>query len=266
MTGLARRSFKWLMMYKPLLLAALLGAFALPAIADRLPGARSLSDTAWGYGIVTDPVRAGVEAQRFEVRAGDCAANSGWNDCERDRERSEFRPDLEWFPGDQMWIGFSIFLPDDFPVSEQVKTTIAQIHQRGGPIRVVGVQRSRPPVMALELIGDALRLVVHVPGAPNIHQTLSDVDDLRGRWVDVLLHHSSGEEPIVEVWLDDQPGVQVRGWDMPPPDFFYFKYGVYRSFVSRHGAPMPTQIAYFDEVRMSSSLGDVRPGLEVPVD
>ena len=32
------------------------------ANADRLLGARSLSDTDWGYGIVTAPIRAGTDA------------------------------------------------------------------------------------------------------------------------------------------------------------------------------------------------------------
>lgn len=245
-------------------LAAL--GIAAPARADRLPGARSLSDTAWGYSIVSTPVRAGAQAQRFEVRAGDCAANGGWDDCARDRERSEFRPDRQWLPDEQMWIGFSMYLPDVFPVSDRVKTTIAQIHQRGGPIRVAEGLLSRPPVMQLELIGADLRLTVHQPGAPNIQRRLARIDDLRGRWVDVLLRHDSGPDPVIEVWLDGERRASVQGWDMPPPEFFYFKYGIYRSYVSRQGAPMPTQIAYFDEVRMGASRDSARPETMNPVD
>ena len=236
------------------------------ANADRLLGARSLSDTDWGYGIVTAPIRAGTEAQRFEVRPGDCASNGGWDDCARDRERSEFRPDLEWLPGAPMWIEFSLFLPLDFPVSDRVKTTIAQIHQRGGPIRVAGGLVSRPPVMQMELLGDALRLTVHVPGADNIHVDLAEVGAMRGVWTDFRIHFASGDRSELQVWLNDDLRAQVADWPSPPPDFFYFKYGIYRSFVSRHGAPMPTQIAYFDELRMGPLLVDVAPGLAVPVD
>ena len=246
------------------ILAGVLCASA--AIADRLPGARSLSDTAWGYEIVGSPTRAGPQAQRFEVRAGDCAANGGWDDCARDRERSEFRPDREWLPGEPMAIGFSVYLPADFPVSDRVKTTIAQIHQRGGPIRVAGGLTSRPPVMQMELLGERLRLTVHVPGADNSHTDLARVSALRGRWVDVLIRFESGDSPRLQVWLDDTLRADVTDWASPPPEFFYFKYGIYRSFVSRHGGPMPTQVAVFDELRMDPDLERVRPDPAHPVD
>ena len=35
------------------------------------------------------PVRYGETATRFEVRDGDCGSNGTWNDCTKDRERSE---------------------------------------------------------------------------------------------------------------------------------------------------------------------------------
>ena len=37
--------------------------------------------------IVNDIVRAGNEAQRFEVRPGDCGEDEVWSDCNNNRER-----------------------------------------------------------------------------------------------------------------------------------------------------------------------------------
>lgn len=239
---------------------------ALPAAADRLPGERSLSDTEWGYHIVTSPTRAGAEAQRFEVRPGDCAANGGWDDCARDRERSEFRPDQEWDPGTPQWMSFSVFMPQDFPVSERVKTTIAQIHQRGGPIRAAGGLISRPPVMQMELLGSALRLTVHIPNARNIHVDLAEISALQGVWTDFQVQFDSGPQPVLRVWVNGQLRADVQDWQSPPPDFFYFKYGIYRSFVSRHGGPMPTQVLIFDEVSIGQTAEDVALRTTEPVD
>ncbi len=247
-------------------IALILASLATPIWADRLPGARSLSVTDWGYGIVDAPTRAGRQAQRFEVRPSDCAANGGWDDCDRDRERSEFRPDLEWDSGQPMWLGFSVFLPPDFAVSNRVKTTIAQIHQRGGPIRVAGAQVSRPPVMQMELRGTTLRLTVHVPGADNVHVTLAQVDAMRGAWTDFRVEFLSGDALAMRVWVNDALRADVRDWPTPPPEFFYFKYGIYRSFVSRHAGPMPTQVLYIDEVRMGPSASSVALDADRPVD
>jgi hypothetical protein len=248
-------------------LALLLVLTATPALSDPLPGRRSLSDTPWGYGIVTDPIRAGAQAQRFEVRPGDCAANGGWDDCARDRERSEFRPDHEWDHGTVTWIGFSVGLPSDFFSSDQVKTTLAQIHQRGGPAREDGGQVSHPPLLQLEMLGDIWRLTVHQPNQSNIHIPLATVDALRGRWTDVEIGYDSRDGGrVLEVWLDGEQRARVEDWNTTLPEFYYLKYGIYRSFVSRHGAPMPTQVAWFDEVRIGSSREAVIVDPANPVD
>jgi hypothetical protein len=38
------------------------------------------------------------------------------------------------------------------------------------------------------------------------------------------------------------------------PRSYFFKYGIYNAFVSKHKGPMPTQVAYFDEVQLADSL------------
>ena len=235
------------------------------SMAQRLPGARSLSDTPWGYAIVASPTRAGAESQRFELRAGDCGANNGGDDCTRDRERTEFRPDFEWTPGQEIWFGFSVLLPQGFPVSDQVNTTLAQIHQRGGPERRAGGRVSHPPVMQIEARGDWLSVTVHVPDAPNIHRNLMRLAAMRGGWHDLAIGFDN-REPRLTIWIDGQERAVVTGWAAPLPDIYYLKYGLYRSFVSRHGGPMATQIAWFDEVRVGPTRQSVRVDASNPVD
>jgi hypothetical protein len=41
------------------------------------------------------------------------------------------------------------------------------------------------------------------------------------------------------------------------PEAIYFKYGIYRSFGSKHTGSAPTQIVYYDEIRRGSSIEEV---------
>ena len=248
-------------------LTLLLATFlALPAMAQRLAGERSLSDTPWGYEVVGTPTRLGAESQRFELRAGDCAANGGWDDCARDRERTEFRlPDMP--PQQDLWVGFSVFLPADFPTFARVRTTLFQIHQQGGPQRIDGDRVSNPPVMQMELDGETLRMTLHRVGAPNLHVPLGTTPAMRGRWTDFHVNlDTTGTDPEAAFWVDGVLAGTAQGWTDHRPDALYVKYGLYRSFVSRHGGPLATQVAWFDEVRLGASRAEVMPDPARPVD
>ena len=87
-------------------------ALSLPAHAQR-PGAKKIKPTP-GHAItdVTDPVRAGRKAQRFELRAGDCGGP-----CTDDREWAMLRRNKTWRYGTAQWIGFSVYVPADFAAS-----------------------------------------------------------------------------------------------------------------------------------------------------
>lgn len=253
----------------------LTACFALQtAEAGRLAGRRSLNTKPHGYQIVSDVVRAGRAAQRFEVRAGDCGADSGWSDCKNDRERSEFVPRQSWRYGTNQWIGFSVYLPKDFQTSKRVRTTVGQIHQRGGPTGKAGGLPSFPPMMQMEMQYDLYYLGVHILSGPasNVRDDvrkfpLARVSDMRGRWTDIIIHFdTSGGRERLEVFVDGSQKASLEKWITFRPREYYFKYGIYRSFVSRNGGPMPTQILYVDEVKMGRSRAGVTADTAHPVD
>ena len=261
-----------------LFIAALL-VFHLPAGAmalGRLDGNRSLNDKKHGYAISSDVARAGKKSQRFEVRAGDCGEEIGWSDCANDRERSEIIVKKTWPYGRDVWIGFSVYLPPDFKTSSRVKTTVGQIHQKGGnrPTGKAGGLPSKPPLMQMEMIGDRYLMGVRINTGPkeNVKTTTKDynlisVSQMRGRWTDVAIHldTSDGNE-LLEVFVNGKLKGSIRDWINFRPEEYFLKYGIYRSFVSKHGGPMPTQILYIDEVKMGNSFEKVSPDEKLPVD
>ncbi|MEM7271312.1 MAG: polysaccharide lyase [Pseudomonadota bacterium] len=214
---------------------------------------RSLNETPHGYEVMADPTGAAPSAkvERFEVRAGDCAANGGWDDCAKDRERSELaeRGNLSR-NGDEDWYGFSVYLPEDWPDVWPTKTTIAQWHQ----------ERSHPVWMLLHRQGD-LVLDNQSKGRSSEYVTLVSGAELRGRWIEVeaFVRWSTGDDGVFRLFIDGEEKVSRTGPTMTAEEV-YFKYGVYRSFISRHGHPVPTQIALFASVRKAKKREGLHGG------
>lgn len=244
------------------------------ADAGRLSGRRSLSSTKHGYQITNAITRAGKKSQRFEVRPGDCGRDPGWDDCANDRERSEFTLKKQIRIGQDRWVAFSVYLPKDFYSSPKVSTSLGQIHQRGGPKGTAGGLPSFPPLLQLDAKGNNYRACVHILSGPanNVRDEcayfpLAKISDMRGRWTDVQIHlRAQPNNPLLEVYVNGTRKLAETGFLRFVPKEYYVKYGIYRSFVSRHGGPMPAQIAFFDEVRIDKSQSKVSVAQKRPVD
>ena len=266
--------------FKPILiLSAVLLAFvpatahtqescAQPWTSNGVEGRRSLSTAPWGWTKSSEQVLAGRHSQRFEVRAGDCAGDEkGWHDCKMDRERSEILVEKpRMYSGQRYFVAWNLYIPEDFVSSDRVKTTLGQIHSLGGPRGTAAGLPSKPPLLQFDVYKGKYQMCWHkLSGDPlNIRDrcewhTLAALDDLRGKWTEVVIEVDlDPREGYARVWVNGQQRV-----DIPEPvatyrpQHFYLKYGIYRSFVSRQAAPMPTQIVYFDEVRIGHKFNQV---------
>lgn len=215
---------------------------------------RSLNDASHGYAVIRDPTgQAPVSTvERFEVRAGDCGAIQGWDDCATDRERSELSSHRGVrFTGGEYWYGWWMYLPSDFPDISPVKTALGQFHQIDSH-----------PIWMLQHQPGGLYLDRQTSrGTVELRQLLRD-DELRGRWHRLEMHvlWSRQSDGFLRMWVNGAKKVDYSG-----PTFYatqvYFKYGVYRSFLSRSKvSPVPTQVALFAGVRAGRTREDLRPG------
>lgn len=241
-------------------------------VAQRLPVERSLqkNQTEHGYAKIRGLTRLGKRAQRFEVRPGDCGWDSGWSDCDNDRERSELYVKRDWRHGTDQWIAFSIYLPPDFKTSSRVRTTVGQVKMKGGPSGFAGGFPSEPGVFQMEMLGNRYFLRVHVLSGPfnNVRNDIADyqlasISELRGKWTDFAVRlNTQGSPGTLEVFKNGKQ-VAVHPYNQSyKPKSYYFKYGIYRSFVSRHSGPMPTQVVFIDEVRMGKTYEKVAVELQ----
>jgi len=220
------------------------------------PFKRSLNTELYGYQLVEDPTGRYPDhaVERFEVRSGDCAENRGWSDCRTDRERSEVteRPATN-NEAVTYWYGWNFYVPPDWPNVFPTKTVLGQFHQIDSHPVWMFLQQKGGLYLDDQSAGFSARKILLIPE-----------ERFSGRWhtIEVQVTWATDETGLLKVFVDSRLQFEHHGRTMSK-DAVYFKYGVYRSFVSRYKTAkgvdsVPTQIAYFANVRRSSS----RSGLQ----
>jgi hypothetical protein len=213
--------------------------------------------------------RAGSLYQRFELRAGDCfpSPKGGWNDCKTDRERFELSSKPRQKPEGKQCYGYSLMLDENFQSVHPTNTDLGQVHQTGGPTGNAGGFKSFPPLIQIGAKYDKLIFGWHELTGDENNITdnkrqfeLAKISDMKGVWTDISFCLDF-QNKRMDAWVNGEKKVEIlRSPINFNPDKIYFKYGIYRSFVSRykniHGA-IPTQIAYYDEVRRGNSIEKV---------
>ncbi|WP_211275893.1 polysaccharide lyase [Thalassospira mesophila] len=226
------------------------------------PFVRSLNDRPYGYQLVADPVLSHMGkgnsstslvtplglVERFEVRPGDCGGENAL-DCGRDRERSELSERGDRNPqGSSYWYGWSLYIPDDFANVAPTKVVLGQFHQEGSH-----------PAWMFEIDPSGYHIDNHISGRKPGEHLLINEAALRARWHDITVyaHWTTGDEGVLQVWADNQLKFDYRGPTMSAGKV-YFKYGLYRSFVSRYQNAnetdkVPAQTVYFANVKRAGS-------------
>ena len=209
--------------------------------------------------------RRGSQYQLLELRDGDCGSYVGWDDCANDRERVEFTADPFLPPRGKQCMAFSIMLDENFTLGSFNQTALAQIQQRGGPTGFMEGFKSNPGVLmfhAQEGYYDFDWLYLH-GSRTDIKQTdlkfrLLSLNDMKGKWTDISFCLDFTKNNM-SLWVNGKRKFDIN---QPPtglhlPEAIFFKYGIYRSFGSKHSGSVPTQIVYYDEIRRGSSVEEV---------
>jgi hypothetical protein len=243
------------------LISSVLLAACQPMVGRGTFGAfqRSLNTTAYGYSVVPDPTGTAPTpmVERFEVRPGDCGREPGWSDCDQDRERSELSEQFKSTgAGATWWYGWSLFVPEDYVNVYPTKVALGQFHQEKSHV-IWMFQNDRG---GYHLDDQAL-------GSTRQYYELIPQNDLQGKWhrIEVQTKWSRGGDGFFRVWTDGVRKVNYAGPTMTA-DKVYFKYGLYRSFLTRYRAAkhvdaVPAQTIYFTNVRRSAT----REGLAAPL-
>ncbi|MBE1283493.1 MAG: hypothetical protein GJ676_09285 [Rhodobacteraceae bacterium] len=198
----------------------------------------------------------GAKAERFEVRPGDCVGT----DCKQDRERAEY---YQWGGekhGKDAWYAWSIFVPGDFPrMGHKMWVKLGQFHQTGGSGPELLFQlgdRQFTAIMKSPYVrdDDPMR-----PAKNEAEVRLASKSQMLGRWNRVMVNAkwSQQKDGYLHLYMNGKKIWSYLGPTSNDSEPIYFRYGIYRSFVSRCGGPCPTVVAYFRDVKRGTSRSRV---------
>jgi len=213
--------------------------------------------------------RMGSKYQRFELRNGDCFPMDGWNDCENDRERFEFSSRPRQKPVGQKCYFYSLKIAPNFVDVHPTNTDLGQVHQIGGPEGKAGGLKSFPPLIQIGAKKGKLVFKWHkLSGDPKnvrdktVERTFAKLKELKSKWTDISFCLDFKNHKMIG-WLNGEKKFQI---DENPilfePQEIYFKYGIYRSFLTKYKKrrkidEMPTQVVFYDEIRTGNSIEEV---------
>lgn len=216
---------------------------------------RSLNNTSYGYQQIPDPTGTANAAmvERFEVQPGDCSRNEGWSDCDNDRERSELSENGLSKTGETYWYAWEIYFPEDYVNIYPTKTALGQFHQPDAH-----------PVWMFQNADGGYHLDDQVFGQTRRYHRLIGEKDLRGKWhrIEVQAKWSRERNGFFRVWVNGEQMVNHEGYTLRSKRGTYFKYGIYRSFMSRYMRfkkveEVPGQVVYYANVRRGATRDDI---------
>lgn len=188
--------------------------------------------------------------EMFELRSGDCSKDLRWNDCTTDRERIELKQkNSSYIDHQTWWYGWAFYLPENYQDVSPVKLSIAQFYDEGAD----------QPAWMFQLNEKGLYLDNQL-NKSGLVKLLIKKDDLVKKWytIQVEMIPSRKSDGKLNIWIDDELKFAYNGATLKSNEF-YFKYGLYRSFLSRWKNPskIPTQNIYFANVKKAKTQKDL---------
>lgn len=205
----------------------------------------------WNYRIVEDSkeaIRYGWQAERFELRTGDCLLNDCFrpNRNER-RERAQNPNEIEL--DTEYWYGWSLYVPADNPAQDSF-LFFGQVQQAPSnePIWMF-VKNGKDPFCMLRspTVDRSFYCEVGTDFA------LIDHDQFAGQWHDFVMNVKwSQSDGFVRLWVNGEKKADYVGSTMTPGnEFVSFVYGLYRP------TNRATVIVYYDELRWGKTRAEV---------
>ena len=201
------------------------------------------------------PVYSGERSLRFEIRKGECSTNTFFDDCSNDRARTEVyeynRVNIE--PGMIQSYEYSMYIVSNeyFNPGNDLNpysplTVVSQIY-----FDDQGIEGDQKGQFYLVVDHDQnLRIRTHTPFTYNIDKQELIMTDIFDKWITVRMELDTSSNRF-RLFLDGSIVFQdtynfIPEYSIEPQ--YFFKAGVYNSFLSDAKIEYRTQVIYYDNL------------------
>ena len=202
------------------------------------------------------PVHSGERALRFEIRKNECSSNSYFDDCSNDRARTEvyeynrinIEPDMiQSYEYSMFLVSNEYFNPGNVNNPYSPLTVVSQVY-----FDDLGIDGDQKGQFYLVVDHDQnLRIRTHTPFTYNIDKQELIMRDIFDKWITVRMELDTKLNRF-RLFLDGNIVFQESYNFIPEnaidPQYF-FKAGVYNSFISDAKREYKTQVIYYDNLQ-----------------
>lgn len=202
------------------------------------------------------PVHSGERSLRFEIRKGECSSNSYFDDCSNDRARTEVyeynRVNIE--PGMIQSYEYSMYIvsneyfnPGNDTNPYSPLTVVSQIY-----FDDQGIEGDQKGQFYLVVDHDQnLRIRTHTPFTYNIDKQELIMTDIFDKWITVRMELDTSSNRF-KLFLNGSIVFQEAYNFIPESSIepqYFFKAGVYNSFMTDARREYKTQVIYYDNLQ-----------------
>ena len=201
------------------------------------------------------PVHSGERSLRFEIRKGECSSNSYFDDCSNDRTRTEvyeynrvnIEPDMiQSYEYSMYLVSNEYFNPGNDINPYSPLTVVSQIYFDDKSIE----EDAKGQFYLLVDNDQNLRIRTHTPFTYNIDKQELLMENIFDKWITIKMELDN-KFNFFRLFIDGDLVFQDNYTFIPENNIdpqYFFKAGVYNSFMSEAKREYRTQVIYYDNL------------------
>jgi hypothetical protein len=158
------------------------------------------------------------------------------------------------------WIGFSIFIPNDWVVDQDALNMdyVFQLHSRPSP-----TSPKRDSILSLRISESIMKLVTQYDNVKIFDNWKYSINQMKGKWTDFVFKIKASQiagQASLNLWVNKKQVFSKLSMSIGSPEDIdlYMKFGIYKPALYKRVTNIKSHTIYHDQIR----VGDAKSNLE----